>query len=168
MNIRFCSWSRAVLTTQNPRKRCTKSARRLLASWPGSIASGNIADIAPDDRLVRQASNVSATILRLRGKSARRRLAAYMAENTKRKWIIAVLAVVLLVGLIVALTGKGRAPRVQVANVTREDLFSAITSNGKVEPVSPTTARAEFQTFVTDVKATEGQTVRRGQVILTL
>jgi HlyD family secretion protein len=66
------------------------------------------------------------------------------------------------------LAGRGRGPRVQVASVTREDLTSAITSNGKVEPVLPAMARAEFPTFVTDVKAVEGQAVRRGQVILTL
>jgi HlyD family secretion protein len=57
---------------------------------------------------------------------------------------------------------------VQVSGVTREDLISAIISNGKVEPVSAFTARAEFPAFVLDVKATEGQAIRRGQVILTL
>lgn len=92
----------------------------------------------------------------------------YMAENSKRKWIVAIVVVALVIVLVVLLTGRGHGPRVQVATVTREDLTSAITSNGKVEPVSPATARAEFPTFVTDVKATEGQAVRRGQVILTL
>jgi HlyD family secretion protein len=91
-----------------------------------------------------------------------------MAENTKRKWIVAIVAIALILALVVILTGRGHAPRVQVASITREDLVSAITSNGKVEPVSPQTARAEFSTFVTDLKATEGQAVRRGQVILTL
>jgi HlyD family secretion protein len=47
-------------------------------------------------------------------------------------------------------------------------LSVTVTSNGKVEPISPTVARAEFPTFVEMVMATEGQTVRRGQVILTL
>ena len=91
-----------------------------------------------------------------------------MAENTKRKWIVAIVTIALILVLVVILTGRGHAPRVQVASITREDLVSAITSNGKVEPVSPQTARAEFSTFVTDLKATEGQAVRRGQVILTL
>ena len=91
-----------------------------------------------------------------------------MAENTKRKWIVAIVTIALILVLVVILTGRGHAPRVQVASITREDLVSAITSNGKVEPVSPDTARAEFSTFVTDVKATEGQAVRRGQLILTL
>jgi HlyD family secretion protein len=91
-----------------------------------------------------------------------------MAENSKRKWIVAIVVIALVIVLVVLLAGRGHAPRVQVASVTREDLTSAITSNGKVEPVSPTTARAEFPTFVTDIRATEGQAVRRGQVILTL
>jgi HlyD family secretion protein len=91
-----------------------------------------------------------------------------MAENSKRKWIIAIIAIALVIVLALLLTGRGHGPRVQVAAVTREDLTSAITSNGKVEPVAPMTARAEFATFVTEVKATEGQAVHRGQVILVL
>ena len=56
----------------------------------------------------------------------------------------------------------------KVVGVAREDLSATITSNGKVEPISPTVARAEFPAFVDKVTATEGQSVRRGQVILTL
>jgi HlyD family secretion protein len=52
--------------------------------------------------------------------------------------------------------------------VTREDLNVDITSNGKVEPLSPAVARAEFPTFVKKVMAAEGQAVQRGEVILTL
>src|SRR6202789_2505605 len=91
-----------------------------------------------------------------------------MAENSKRKWIIAIIAIALVIVLALLLTGRGHGPRVQVAAVTREDLTSAITSNGKVEPVAPMTARAEFATFVTGEKETEGQAIHRGQVILVL
>jgi HlyD family secretion protein len=91
-----------------------------------------------------------------------------MAENTRRKWGVAIAAILLIVALIVILSSRGKAPRVQVTSVARQDLISAIVSNGKVEPVAPSTSRAEFPTFVTDVKATEGQAVRKGQVILTL
>jgi HlyD family secretion protein len=91
-----------------------------------------------------------------------------MAENTKRNWMIALLAVSLAILAIIVLSRHGHAPRVQVSSVTREDLISAITTNGKVEPVAPFTARAEFPAFVLDVKATEGQAIHRGQVILVL
>ena len=61
-----------------------------------------------------------------------------------------------------------QAPEVPIVKVSREDLASAITSNGKVEPISPFIARAQFPTFVEKVMATEGQSVHRGQVVLVL
>jgi HlyD family secretion protein len=66
------------------------------------------------------------------------------------------------------LAGCKKAPLLQVADATREDITAEISSNGKVEPIAPFVARAEFVTFVDKVKATEGQAVHKGQVILTL
>ncbi|HEY4951135.1 MAG TPA: efflux RND transporter periplasmic adaptor subunit [Candidatus Acidoferrales bacterium] len=91
-----------------------------------------------------------------------------MPESNKPKWVIASLAVALGVVLLIVLAERGPAPLVQIVNVTREDLTASITGNGKVEPISPTVARAQFPTFVADVKATEGQSVRKGQLILML
>jgi len=91
-----------------------------------------------------------------------------MAENGKRKKIIWIVGAVLAVLVIAIIALRRQAPLVPVVGLSREDLNAAITSNGKVEPISATVARAEFPTFVDKVKATEGQAVRRGQVILTL
>jgi HlyD family secretion protein len=91
-----------------------------------------------------------------------------MAENSKRKWILWVIAAALGIVVIAMVALRGPAPLIQVVTVTREDLISTITSNGKVEPISPDIARAQFPTFVAEIKAAEGQQVRRGQVILTL
>lgn len=91
-----------------------------------------------------------------------------MAENAKRKWIILGLAVVLGLVVLVLLAERTPPPAVEIVSVTREDLTAAITSNGKVEPIAPTTARAQFATFVTEVNATEGQAVHKGQFILSL
>jgi len=88
--------------------------------------------------------------------------------NIPRERIAAALATWASAAILILLFGCTRPPRVEVTSVTREDLTSTITSNGKVEPISPTTARAEFPTFVDKVMATEGQPVHRGQVILTL
>jgi HlyD family secretion protein len=75
----------------------------------------------------------------------------------------------LIAGIIVAAIILGsRGPLVPVVTVTRENLSASITSNGKVEPISPYTARAGFPTFVSKVFAKEGQAVRRGETILTL
>jgi HlyD family secretion protein len=92
----------------------------------------------------------------------------YMPANNKPKWLIAGLAVALGIVLLVVLAELGPTPQVQIASVTREDLTASITGNGKVEPIAPTVARAQFPTFVADVKAAEGQSVRKGQLILML
>jgi HlyD family secretion protein len=91
-----------------------------------------------------------------------------MAENSRRKWIIPALAVALVVIVLAAIAGRGKAPVVPIIKVSREDLTSSITSNGKVEPISPVTARAQFPTFVDKVMLAEGQSVHRGQLILSL
>src|SRR5580704_4132057 len=84
-----------------------------------------------------------------------------MAENNKRKPVTWILIAVLAIAVLAVLALRRQAPAVRVVSVT-------ITSNGKVEPISPTVARAEFPAFVDKVLATEGQAVRGGQVILTL
>ncbi|HTR48335.1 MAG TPA: efflux RND transporter periplasmic adaptor subunit [Verrucomicrobiae bacterium] len=91
-----------------------------------------------------------------------------MAEKRKRTTTIAIVVGVLIILVIVARLLRGQVPLVPVVDVTREDLNVSITSNGKVEPIDATVARAEFPTFVDKVTATEGQSVRRGQSILTL
>jgi HlyD family secretion protein len=91
-----------------------------------------------------------------------------MAENSKRKSIILVLVAVLVIVIVAVLALRRQAPAVAIVSVAREDLSATVASNGKVEPISPTVARAEFPTFVDKVMATEGQAVRRGQLILTL
>jgi HlyD family secretion protein len=91
-----------------------------------------------------------------------------MAENTKRNWIIGIVVALAAIVALMTLTGHHPAPLVPLAAVTREDITSAISSNGKVEPITPYVARAEYPTFVSDLKATEGQVVRKGQLILTL
>jgi HlyD family secretion protein len=91
-----------------------------------------------------------------------------MAGNSKRIWIGVAVAAGLVIILLVVLAGRGDVPQVRIASAAREDLTASITSNGKVEPISPAVARAEFPTFVERLIAAEGQAVHRGQVVLTL
>src|SRR5882757_3666696 len=59
-------------------------------------------------------------------------------------------------------------PKISAVMPMRENLVSSISSNGKVEPIAPYVMRAQLDTFVDHVRATEGQSVKRGQVILEL
>ena len=92
-----------------------------------------------------------------------------MAENGKRRRFIMGLVIAAVLLLIVGVrVVRKRPPRVPVVTIGWEDLTQAITSNGKIEPISPTVAHALFPTFVSQVMAKEGQPVHRGQLILTL
>ena len=64
----------------------------------------------------------------------------------------------------------GRKPAAKIAAVTptRENLVSSISSNGKVEPISPYVMRARLDTFVKKIYVTEGQKVKKGQLLMEL
>ncbi|HWZ57303.1 MAG TPA: efflux RND transporter periplasmic adaptor subunit [Verrucomicrobiae bacterium] len=82
-------------------------------------------------------------------------------------WLI-VGGAVLLTAVFLFLGGRRSTARVAVADVLRDNLSSVVSTNGKVEPVSPLTFRARYPTFVTRVSAVEGQQVKRGQELFTL
>ena len=84
-----------------------------------------------------------------------------------RNILLGVAAIVIAI-IVAAVILGGRGPQVPVARVTRQNLSASITSNGKVEPILPFTARAGFPTFVQTVHAKEGAMVHKGQLILTI
>ncbi len=91
-----------------------------------------------------------------------------MAGLTKRTWTILSAILILIVLVVVTIATRDRPPDVQVVRVTHDDLEASITSNGKIEPINAFVFRAEFPTYVSEVSAKEGQSVRRGDKILRL
>ena len=83
-----------------------------------------------------------------------------------------ILIFLLLAGVVafVLVQLSGRQPSVKISAVApaRANLASSITSNGKVEPIAPVVIRAQLDTFVQRVAATEGQQVKKGQLLLEL
>jgi HlyD family secretion protein len=86
----------------------------------------------------------------------------------KKRWIAWVAGAAVLVAVVLVLANRDQAPDVQTAQVKRESLSASITSNGKVEPVQPSVAVAQYSTSVDRVNVVAGQTLRKGQVILVL
>jgi len=84
-----------------------------------------------------------------------------------RIFLLLLLAAVVAVGLI-KLSGRKPAPKISAVTPVRENLISSISSNGKVEPIAPYVMRAELDTFVEKVYASEGQQVKKGQLLLEL
>jgi HlyD family secretion protein len=91
-----------------------------------------------------------------------------MAENIRQKKVILLVIAGLVVLLVAVIALRRKPPEVAITSVAQEDLSETITSNGKVEPIAPDTAHAEFPSFVAKVFASEGQAVHRGEQILTL
>lgn len=83
-----------------------------------------------------------------------------------------ILLYLLLAGVLayagIKLSGRKPAPKISAVTPVRENLISSISSNGKVEPIAPYVMRAELDTFVEKVHASEGQHVKKGQLLLEL
>jgi HlyD family secretion protein len=86
---------------------------------------------------------------------------------SRRIWFLLGAAALAVVGLLY-LSSRRPPPQVSVVHVTRGDLSSSITSNGKVEPITPYDLRAKFDGFVDRVLVAEGQTVKAGQLLAVL
>jgi HlyD family secretion protein len=91
-----------------------------------------------------------------------------MERKLRNRIVILLLLAVVAAIFLVWLSGRKPAAKISAVTPTRENLVSSISSNGKVEPISPYVVRAQLDTFVKKIYVTEGQTVKRGQLLLEL
>jgi HlyD family secretion protein len=80
--------------------------------------------------------------------------------------LLALAAVVAFV--LVKVSGRQPVAKISATTPVRQTLVSSISSNGKVEPITPYSIRAQLDTFVEKVGASEGQNVKKGQLLLQL
>ena len=91
-----------------------------------------------------------------------------MDRKLRNRIVLYLLLAVVLAFVLIKLSGRKPAPKISAVTPVRENLTSSISSNGKVEPISPYVMRAELNTFVEKVHPSEGQQVKRGQLLLEL
>jgi HlyD family secretion protein len=91
-----------------------------------------------------------------------------MERRLRNRIVISLLLAVVAAIFLVWLSGRKPAAKISAVTPTRENLVSSISSNGKVEPISPYVMRAQLNTFVKKIYVTEGQTVKKGQLLLEL
>jgi HlyD family secretion protein len=91
-----------------------------------------------------------------------------MDRKLRNRIVISLLLAGVAAILLVWLSGRKPAAKISAMTPTRENLVSSISSNGKVEPISPYVMRAQLDTFVKKIYVTEGQTVKKGQLLLEL
>jgi HlyD family secretion protein len=81
--------------------------------------------------------------------------------------IFLILAAVVAIAL-VRLSGRQPVAKISAVSPIRENVISSISSNGKVEPIAPFVVRAQLDTFIERISAVEGQSVKKGQLLLEL
>src|SRR5262252_10647580 len=91
-----------------------------------------------------------------------------MDRRLRNRILLFLLAAGILAYVLVMLSGRQPVAKLSATLPTRENIVSSVSSNGKVEPISPNVIRAQLDTFVEQVHVLEGQQVRKGQLLLEL
>ena len=91
-----------------------------------------------------------------------------MDRRLRNRILLYLLVAGVLAYVLLELSGRKPVPKISAVSPMRENLVSSIRSNGKVEPIEPFVMRAKLDTFVEKVHAKEGQTVKKGQLLLEL
>jgi HlyD family secretion protein len=90
-------------------------------------------------------------------------------EKKFRNRLLLFLAIAAIAAFIlVRIIGRQPVAKIAATRPLRENIVSSVSSNGKVEPVLPYPIRAQLDTFVQHVAASEGQNVKKGQLLLEL
>src|SRR5262249_42756783 len=91
-----------------------------------------------------------------------------MDRKLRNRILLYLLLAEVLAYISIELSGRKPAPKISAVTPARKNLISAINSNGKVEPISPYVMRAELNTFVDQIYVSEGQQIKKGQLLMEL
>src|SRR6266481_2368277 len=82
--------------------------------------------------------------------------------------VLILLGVGILAFVFAGLRGRDKALAISTTHAARRNLSSWISTNGKIEPIDPHIIQAQLTTFIETIGVKEGQTVGRGQVLMSL
>jgi HlyD family secretion protein len=91
-----------------------------------------------------------------------------MDKRLRNRTIVLLIGAVVLAFVLVRLSGRQPVAKISAMIPGKQNIVSSVTSNGKVEPISPYSIRAQLDTFVEKVGVSEGQNVKKGQMLLEL
>lgn len=91
-----------------------------------------------------------------------------MDRRLRNRILLILLAAGILAYVLLLLSGRQPVAKLSAVYPSPENIVSAISSNGKVEPISPFIIRAQLDTFVEKIAVLEGQQLRKGQLLLEL
>src|ERR1700730_11712365 len=91
-----------------------------------------------------------------------------MDKRLRNRTILLLVGAAILAIVLVRLSGRQPVAKISAMIPGRQNIVSSVSSNGKVEPISPYSIRAQLDTFVEKVGVSEGRNVRKGQMVLEL
>jgi HlyD family secretion protein len=91
-----------------------------------------------------------------------------MERKLRNRILIFLVAAGIVAFALVRLSGRQQVAKIMAVKPVLENLVASVSSNGKVEPISPYVMRAQLDTFVQKIHVQEGQMVKKGQLLLEL
>ena len=91
-----------------------------------------------------------------------------MDRKLRNRTLLLLVLAGIIAFVLVRISGRQPVAKIAATRPVRQNVIASISSNGKVEPISPYTVRAQLDTFVQRVYASEGQNVKKGQLLLEL
>jgi HlyD family secretion protein len=91
-----------------------------------------------------------------------------MDKRLRNRTLLFLILAGIVAFVLVKVSGRQPVAKISAMKPMRENIVSSISSNGKVEPIAPVIIRAQSDTFVERVHVSEGQNVKKGQLLLEL
>jgi HlyD family secretion protein len=92
-----------------------------------------------------------------------------MEQKLRNRALLLLVLAAVVAFVLIRVSGRQPVAKISATTPTRQAfMYSSINSNGKVEPIAPYVVRAQSDTFVEKVYVSEGQNVKKGQLLLTL
>jgi HlyD family secretion protein len=92
-----------------------------------------------------------------------------MDRKLRNRAVLLLVLAAVVTFVLIRVSGRQAVAKISATTPVRAPvMYSSITSNGKVEPIAPYVVRAQSDTFVERVYVSEGQNVKKGQLLLTL
>lgn len=100
---------------------------------------------------------------------AKERLHRFMEQKLRNRALLLLVLAAVVAFVLIRVSGRQPVAKIAATTPARQAfMYSSINSNGKVEPIAPYIVRAQSDTFVQKVYVSEGQNVKKGQLLLTL
>jgi len=91
-----------------------------------------------------------------------------MDKKLRNRTLLFLLLAGIVAFVLIKVSGRQPVAKISAVKPFRQNIVSSITSNGKVEPIAPFSIRAQLDTFAEKVSVSEGQNVKKGQLLLEL